>query len=253
MGTYLKVELKKNQMPLIFMLIAAFLGIQFMWSMMGLISPNEQQIHWGWMMVLSQMPIINAVLAPTFMAVIASRIADVEHKGSTLKLLYTLQSRTSVYHVKLLLGAGISLLVSIGQAVILVAVGKISHFEGNVPVTRLCIYYGLSFLVTFASYLLQLNLSLKFRNQMVPLAIGILGSFCGLFVMYLYQFKVLQHVVLWTNYVTMAVAMLIEYDQQTRTSQYAWCDVNWYGILSVGIWTAVLYLWGRSIVKKGEV
>ncbi|MDD2958835.1 MAG: ABC transporter permease [Lachnospiraceae bacterium] len=253
MNNYLKLEFRKNHMGMLLFLTAAFLGLNLMWLMISLQNPNESQLHWGWMMMLAQMPIIGAVLSPTFMAVIASRIADVEHKGSTFKLLYTLQSRTSLYHAKLLLGMIFAAGISIGQALVLIAVGNIVHFEGSAPVEKITLYYIMSFGVTFASYLLQLDLSLRFRNQMAPLAIGILGSFCGLFVMYLYQFRILQHIVLWTNYVTLSASVMSSYDPETRIVQYEWCPVNWYGIAAVGVWTIMLYLWGRRMAERREV
>ena len=41
------------------------------------------------------LPIINTILMPLAMAILASRLWDVEVKGCTPKLLYTLQSRRS--------------------------------------------------------------------------------------------------------------------------------------------------------------
>ena len=41
------------------------------------------------------LPIINTILMPLAMAILASRLWDVEVKGCTSKLLYTLQSRRS--------------------------------------------------------------------------------------------------------------------------------------------------------------
>ena len=43
------------------------------------------------------LPIINTILMPLAMAILASRLWDVEVKGCTPKLLYTLQSRRSLF------------------------------------------------------------------------------------------------------------------------------------------------------------
>ena len=50
------------------------------------------------------LPIINTILMPLAMAILASRLWDVEVKGCTPKLLYTLQSRRSLFAAKLLHG-----------------------------------------------------------------------------------------------------------------------------------------------------
>ena len=52
------------------------------------------------------LPIINTILLPVLMAVLASRLWDVEVKGYTAKLLYTLQSRRSLFFGKAVFGLG---------------------------------------------------------------------------------------------------------------------------------------------------
>ena len=248
-----KLELVKNRIPVLILLTFFFLAINFVWCSFGLRTASDSQRQWGWMMLLYEMPILNAILAPSFVAVLASRIADVEHKGETLKLLYTLQSRSSLYHAKLALGAIFCLLLCIGQALVVVLTGAVFHFEHVAPLDKIALYFFFSLLVTFASYILQLNLSLFIRNQMVSLCIGIIGSFCGLFLMFLNQYPVLQHVVLWTNYVTLTLSLISEYDAKTRYISYAWCNVNPWGLLSVAIWMVVLYLIGRRLCVTKEV
>ena len=51
-------------------------------------------------------PVMNAILMPVGMAVLANRLWDVEIKGSFPKLLYTLQSRGSLFAAKAALGFG---------------------------------------------------------------------------------------------------------------------------------------------------
>ena len=60
----------------------------------------------GYHALLYSVPIMNTVLLPIGMAMLASRLWDVEVKGNFPKLLYTLQSRQSLFAAKSLLGAG---------------------------------------------------------------------------------------------------------------------------------------------------
>lgn len=63
------------------------------------------------------LPIINTILMPLAMAILASRLWDVEVKGCTPKLLYTLQSRRSLFAAKAVLGlAEIFLIVTLEAA-----------------------------------------------------------------------------------------------------------------------------------------
>ena len=57
------------------------------------------------------LPIINTILMPLAMAILASRLWDVEVKGCTPKLLYTLQSRRSLFAAKAALGLRVMLQV----------------------------------------------------------------------------------------------------------------------------------------------
>ena len=56
-------------------------------------------------------------------------------------------------------------------------------------------YYMLTFILEFACcfslYLLQLNLSLLFFNQMIPLVVGLCGSLLGLVLMYIKMYSFL--------------------------------------------------------------
>lgn len=58
------------------------------------------------------LPVMNTVLMPIGMAMLASRLWDVEVKGNFPKLLYTLQSRRSLFTAKALLGTGEVLLIT---------------------------------------------------------------------------------------------------------------------------------------------
>ena len=72
------------------------------------------------------LPIINTILMPLAMAILASRLWDVEVKGCTPKLLYTLQSRRSLFAAKAALG-----LAEIFLIVVLEAAGSplIGHLQ----------------------------------------------------------------------------------------------------------------------------
>ena len=67
----------------------------------------------GYSALLYSLPIIEAILMPVLMAVLASRLWDMEIKGNTAKLLYTLQSRRSLFAGKAVFGVLEVLLVTV--------------------------------------------------------------------------------------------------------------------------------------------
>lgn len=59
----------------------------------GLSPESEEELANGYSALFYSLPIIHSILLPVAMAALASRLWDMEVKGGTMKLLYTLQSR----------------------------------------------------------------------------------------------------------------------------------------------------------------
>ena len=86
-------------------LCLAFAVILYLW--LGSTAPTGQdELANAYSALFFGAPIINTILLPVLMAVLASRLWDVEVKGYTAKLLYTLQSRSSLFFGKAVFGLG---------------------------------------------------------------------------------------------------------------------------------------------------
>ncbi len=161
----LSLELLKTKRRGIWLVFAALLGTIVLWG--GANVSDARFLKFGWRMVLYNLPLLNAVLIPTGIAVFASRIIDMEHKGNTWKLLETLEGKFELYLAKVLYGLIAVLLFSIAELLLFAAVGLVVGFEGTPDLWA----FGLSFVQTFAItlnlYLLQMLLSLLFANQAV--------------------------------------------------------------------------------------
>ena len=77
-------------------------GIVVLW-VGGLAPADPEELANGYSALLYSLPVIEAILMPVMMAVLASRLWDMEIKGNTAKLLYTLQSRRSLFAGKAVL------------------------------------------------------------------------------------------------------------------------------------------------------
>ena len=93
--SYLSIELKKTKRRGIWLVLTAFLFVFAAWMLYCV--NDDQFLDFGWMMSLYNAPLINAILLPIAVAVFASRIIDMEHKGNTWKLLETQQSKLTIY------------------------------------------------------------------------------------------------------------------------------------------------------------
>ncbi len=202
----LSLELKKTKRRGIWLVFAALLGTIVLWG--GANVSDARFLKFGWRMVLYNLPLLNAVLIPTGIAVFASRIIDMEHKGNTWKLLETLEGKFELYLAKVLYGLIAVLLFSIAELLLFAAVGLVVGFEGTPDLWA----FGLSFVQTFAItlnlYLLQMLLSLLFANQAVALCVGLCGSMAGLFLMYV-PWPILKNIVPWGHY---GAAMFVSMD-----------------------------------------
>ena len=98
----LSLELKKTRRRGIWLIPAALLLIITAWA--GRNMNDERFLEYGWLMALFNVPLLNAILIPTAIAVFASRIIDLEHRGNTWKMLETLQSQFDIYITKVLYG-----------------------------------------------------------------------------------------------------------------------------------------------------
>ena len=63
----------------------------------GLAPSDPGELANGYSALLYSIPVIEAILMPVLMAVLASRLWEIEVKGSMPKLLYTLQERRSLF------------------------------------------------------------------------------------------------------------------------------------------------------------
>ncbi len=101
-GTYLEFKKMKKKKVLIIALL--FTLVTVVWTMSvsnnfysrGETSPSDM-----WLYGLTSIAQINALLSPIFLSITASKVSEIEHRGATLKILLTRQSRANLYLSKL--------------------------------------------------------------------------------------------------------------------------------------------------------
>lgn len=166
MISLLKTEHKKTKKKYLLLTSLLITALDLAWIFYGNFS--EDAILKGWMMFLYQLPLTNAIFLPFLMTVVASRLADIEHRGFMLKQLCTIVPRGKLFDAKLLYGFSIVLACMVIQFVSVFIFGCVKGFGGVYPFRLYSIYWLFTIAASLAIYIFQHTLSMLFQNQAVP-------------------------------------------------------------------------------------
>ncbi|SEA21513.1 ABC-2 family transporter protein [Eubacterium aggregans] len=204
----------------------------------------------GWMDVIYTVPILDALFLPLTLALVASRLCEAEHKGQTFKWLSTTAKPGAIYDAKWLCGGVHVLLVVVLQTLFLLVMGLLLGFPRPVPLGPLFGYSASVLTVSLTIYSLQYGLSMVFANQMIPLAVGVVGSFIGLFSLYFPQ--AIQKLLPWGYYGVLAVVGM-DWNPATRVIRYYWASYDYLGLALLGLWFIAIFGGFRAIFVRQEV
>ena len=129
-------------------------------------------------------------------------------------------------------------------------VGLAVGFPTQIPWGKLLLSFALCFGVSFVIYALQQGLSLWFVNQAVPLAVGIFGSFVGLFALFFPQW--VQRCVIWGYYGVLIQAGM-NWDPVTRATEFYWVQTQPLEFGLLALWMIVVLAVGRGLFVRKEV
>ena len=104
---------------------------------------SDDNIRKGWMLLLYQLPLINAIFMPLLSIIVASRLSDIEHKGYMLKQLCCITPKGRLYDAKLVYGLGMVLASLVLQFAGVYIGGKYLGFGGMFPLDLYVLYLSL--------------------------------------------------------------------------------------------------------------
>ena len=234
------------------LLILAFLGFTFVWCAWVVSDADLQDLADGYRWILSNLSIINTILLPTMLAMLASRLCDMEIKGNTLKLICTMEEKGRLFDMKVLTG-GVYLVFYVGAELLLLVLGGTLMGLGDPIESKHILYFLLQNIpVSLVIYLLQIMLSFRFENQIIPLAAGLFGSFIGLFSWFFPDSSLFRWIFVWGHY-SLLHFIGNTWDEATRIVTYYDVEPNW---AALGLVTALLvsgYLACRYLFIRKEV
>lgn len=247
----LQLEFYKIKRRKVWLTMFALLSVQLLWGLWAFRNPKDWELKSGWLSLLYFLSLLDGIMVPTMMSVLASRLADIEHKGNTYKQLETLRTAGSLYHAKAACGCIIISVLFAAQFAFFILLGYHLGYEGNPDVK----YYLLSYLLKLASnlslFLLQLALSMSFANQMIPLVAGLGGSMAALLLMFVSKYSFLP----WGGNLSAAL-VVSDWDQTTRISTYyyrTFSPAETAAVVCIFIWIAIFYIAGRIVFTRREV
>lgn len=247
-----KIELQKLRRRHIGLIYTAVFLAIFMWITWAMGNTDEPLIDSdGYYYLLLSLPLINSVFLPTLLACAESRICDIELKGNTFKMLCTMQPRHSIFHIKLFFSSLYLLFFTLAETALIPALCSYYHVTQPVPVFHLGMFFFSTFCVSLVLIVLQQSLSLLSENQLLPLFVGVGGTFAGLFSAFFPNFPIL-YLLPW-GYYHVVSAINMDYDSATRISTYYTVPFPWALFLGFLIFGILVYLAGLNMFMKKEV
>lgn len=246
----LKLEFYKCRRRKIVLVCAAVLAVELIWMGAFFTRQDAEDLKWGWMLLLYNLSMVDAIVLPISVATLASRNCELEHKGNTWKLLETMASPGRLYAAKLAWGALVLAILLVIRATLFVAVGIVQGFQGGIPWGRFGLFTLISWAVSMMVFALQQGLSLRFANQAAALVCGIAGSFLGILSM-LFP-PALTCCVPWGYYGLLALVGM-DWDADTRITSFYWRWPEPTDLLLLCLWATVFLVVGRTLFVRKEV
>ncbi|MGN0984314.1 MAG: ABC transporter permease [Gemmiger sp.] len=205
----------------------------------------------GYTMLFYSLPLYHATLFPVAMGMLASRLWDVETKGGMPKLLYTLQTRRSLFCAKALVGLAELLLICIVELLGILAQGICLRFTEPLPAGQVLYFLICTFSVSAMLFLSELLLTILASNPLPALCVGIAGSLTGLFSAFLP--RSFGRLIPWGYYVPLSAYVMLDWDPATRLAVYGIQPFR-YGLLGgVLLLAALLFFLTWRILRDQEV
>lgn len=245
----LPIEHKKHKGRYNFVIILGIILIEMLFIYANY--KGEKGLLDGWMILFYNMPIMNSLFLPVVISTFASRLMDIEHKGDMLKNIYTFSSRKSVFFTKVVYGLiQICILVTMQCAAILL-MAKIMHFPLTFQIKYL-LYYGLNtFMSCTMLFFLQILLAYFFKNQAVPISVGLIGSFMGLFCAYL-PTSLFQKMLPWSTFVN-GLFIGMDWNRETRDVRWFLLDLSIEPVLCNIIWVIIFVVIAILFLRRSEI
>lgn len=204
----------------------------------------------GYSATILQLSLMNAIVMPLAMAALASRLWDMETKGNGCRLLFTLQSRESLFDAKALRGLAQDAVICLVEGAVFVLAGRVWGYTQTLEVPRVLWLMVCTFAVNAMRFFALLYLSVRSGSQVLPLGVGLACSLLSVFTAFIPER--LTVLTPWAYDVPLC-AMRMHYDSVTRVTTFEPLPLP-VGLLALTAACGVLgYALARRAVRRQEV
>lgn len=191
---------------------------------------------------------MNGFFMPIISAVIVSRICDMEHKGSTWKMLVaTNVGRRHLYAAKYISTNSLLLYGIFVQALFIIVFGVIKDFPSTLPIDLFIRFIG-GLLTTLAVTALQQWISFAIKNQAFALCLGMLGGFIGM-TAGLFP-AAIRRIFIWSYYLDLSP---VTYRYDESAGAYLVQPLSFGIVVGALIMTVLFYIAGIIHVSRQEI
>ena len=245
-----KCEWMKVRYRKIGLILSAFLGIIILWIVWAVRDAPPEEIWDGYRMSFLQISLIDTILMPTMIAMLASRLCDAEVKGDMLKLLCTMEQKGRLFDMKLLMGSVYLAVFVAAELGIIMGMSILYGYGRPLEPIQLLYFVTQIYLVSFVIYLFQQVLSFFFENQIIPLAAGLFGSFVGLFAWF---FSGNLRKLFICGFYSLLCFIHYNWDEKTRIITYYNVPFDTGSLILLLIILALGYIAGKNLFLRKEI
>lgn len=191
----------------------------------GLQRPSGEELKNGYSSLFYSIPIIHTMMLPVLMAVLASRLLDMETKGSTLKLLYTMQNRRTFFLGKVLFGLLEIVAIVVLETGVVFFIGTFYGYTETFPTEQFFYLIACTLVVAVMLFFSELLLMVVAVNPLPALCVGIVGALLGIFSAFMPQ--IVCYFVPWGYLIPLSSYEVAEWNQETRLILYGVRAHNW--------------------------
>lgn len=244
----IKLEFFKIRHRKVYISVLSIMVVKFLWALFAQSHKPSNDFIKEWMRLIYNFSTVNYIVMPILVAIVASKIVDIEHKGNTFKLLNTFQGSRNLFNSKFICGITIILGAMFIETVSILFISLINGY-GNIPFSHFIYFLFYTTLINIVLLLIQIMLSFQFANQMIAFVVAISGSFLGLFS--LFFGGILSKFILWGYYGFLSPVSL-EWDEVSKIATYHWNSIPILDLSVLAVLLIILYILGQRLFKLKE-
>lgn len=245
-----RCELHKAKRRHDFLICVLVSLVAFVWEYQAA-PKTAQEAATAYTSLLFTSTIMHAVIMPIAMAMLASRLWDVEIKGNAPKLLYTLQSRRSLFAAKSLLGIAEVFLITGVEMTLFAVNGHLQQYADVLPAGQIAYYLLCTVSVNGMLFFFEFLLTILLKNPLPAVCVGIAGALVGLFSAFMP--KVCSLFVPWGYYIPLSSYYIKDWSRDTHTVIYGIQGYQWPLLIWVLVLMSALFVVTWHVIQKKEV